>query len=99
RDPLVTGVQTCDLPIFRRLIGVVFQAPSLDRKLTVAENIRLQAALYGLSGRELSRRLDELLDHFALRDRAGELTERLSGGLRRRDRKSVGEGKMGDAGG
>jgi ABC-2 type transport system ATP-binding protein len=68
----------------RHLIGVVFQAPSLDRKLTVAENIRLQATLYGLSGRELSRRLDELLDHFALRDRAHELTERLSGGLRRR---------------
>lgn len=68
----------------RRLIGVVFQAPSLDRKLTVAENIRLQAVLYGLSGQHLSRRLDELLDQFALRDRAGELTERLSGGLRRR---------------
>ncbi len=68
----------------RRLMGVVFQAPSLDRKLTVAENIRLQAVLYGLSGAELTRRLDELLEHFALRDRAGELTERLSGGLRRR---------------
>jgi ABC-2 type transport system ATP-binding protein len=68
----------------RRLMGVVFQAPSLDRKLTVAENIRLQAVLYGLRGSELSRRLDELLEHFALRDRAGELTERLSGGLRRR---------------
>jgi len=51
----------------RHLIGVVFQAPSLDRKLTVAENIRLQAALYGLFGRELSRRLEELLDQFALR--------------------------------
>jgi ABC-2 type transport system ATP-binding protein len=68
----------------RRLIGVVFQAPSLDRKLTVAENIRLQARLYGLSGRELNLRLDELLAHFALRDRAHELVERLSGGLRRR---------------
>src|SRR5205814_1804501 len=44
----------------RRQIGVVFQAPSLDRKLTVAENIRLQAALYGLGGRELSLRLAEL---------------------------------------
>jgi ABC-2 type transport system ATP-binding protein len=68
----------------RSLIGVVFQAPSLDRKLTVAENIRLQATLYGLSGRDLARRLDELLEHFALRERAHELTERLSGGLRRR---------------
>jgi ABC-2 type transport system ATP-binding protein len=68
----------------RRQIGVVFQAPSLDRKLTVAENIRLQAALYGIGGRELSSRLDKLLEHFALHDRANELTERLSGGLRRR---------------
>src|SRR3954463_3681695 len=47
----------------RRQIGVVFQAPSLDRKLTVAENIRLQAALYGIGGRELSSRLDKLLEH------------------------------------
>src|SRR4051812_7601252 len=62
----------------RRQIGVVFQAPSLDRKLTVAENIRLQAALYGIGGRELSSRLDKLLEHFALHDRANELTERLS---------------------
>ena len=68
----------------RSLIGVVFQAPSLDRKLTVAENIRLQAALYGIKGRELRSRLDALLEQFGLRDRSGELTERLSGGLRRR---------------
>jgi ABC-2 type transport system ATP-binding protein len=68
----------------RGVIGVVFQAPSLDRKLTVAENIRLQAALYGIVGRELQVRLDELLEQFGLRDRASELTERLSGGLRRR---------------
>jgi ABC-2 type transport system ATP-binding protein len=68
----------------RRELGVVFQSPSLDRKLTVAENIRLQAALYGLTGGELTKRLDEMLGQFALRDRANELTERLSGGLRRR---------------
>jgi len=68
----------------RREIGVVFQAPSLDRKLTITENIRLQAALYGISSRDLSVRLNELLQHFGLQDRANELTERLSGGLRRR---------------
>src|SRR3954467_2757579 len=34
----------------RRRIGVVFQAPSLDKKLTVAENLRHQGHLYGLSG-------------------------------------------------
>jgi ABC-2 type transport system ATP-binding protein len=78
----------CDLArqtaAVRRQIGVVFQAPSLDRKLTVVENLRIQAALYGLVGSELARRIDELLSRFGLSERAGELTERLSGGLRRR---------------
>ncbi|MFN0019224.1 MAG: ABC transporter ATP-binding protein [Pirellulaceae bacterium] len=73
-----------DTTEIRRRIGVVFQAPSLDRKLTVAENIHQQAALYGLFGTELRRRRDELLDQFALRDRASERVEKLSGGLRRR---------------
>lgn len=68
----------------RSLIGVVFQSPSLDRKLTARENIRLQAALYGLGGRELTQRMEQLLDRFGLCERADELTERLSGGLRRR---------------
>ena len=62
----------------------MFQAPSLDRKLTVAENLRHQGALYGLSGSELRERRDEMLAQFGLSDRAGELTEKLSGGLRRR---------------
>ena len=68
----------------RERIGVVFQAPSLDRKLTVAENIRHQAALYGLFGGPLRRRLDEMLGRFGLADRAHQRAEELSGGLRRR---------------
>jgi ABC-2 type transport system ATP-binding protein len=68
----------------RARIGVVFQAPSLDRKLTVAENIDLQGTLYGLPRSEVRRRRDELLAQFGLADRAREYTERLSGGMRRR---------------
>jgi ABC-2 type transport system ATP-binding protein len=68
----------------RSRIGVVFQAPSLDRKLTVAENVDLQGRLYGLSGGLLRERRNELLAQFGLSERAGELTEKLSGGLRRR---------------
>lgn len=68
----------------RARIGVVFQAPSLDRKLTVRENLTIQGSLYGLAGEELAARRDALLEQFGLRDRAAELTERLSGGLRRR---------------
>jgi ABC-2 type transport system ATP-binding protein len=68
----------------RERVGVVFQAPSLDKKLTVAENIRHQGHLYGLSGRELKNRQDEMLSRLGLTDRAGDLCETLSGGLRRR---------------
>ena len=65
-------------------LGVVFQSPSLDKKLTVSENIRHHAALYGLAGGELKKRTAELLEQLGLSDRGNELTESLSGGLRRR---------------
>src|SRR5688572_16995553 len=53
-------------------IGVVFQAPSLDRKLSVAENLRHQGHLYGVSGRALAERCREMLDQLGLADRADE---------------------------
>lgn len=68
----------------RRQIGVVFQAPSLDRKLTVQENLEQQAALYGLAGADFSGRSQEMLRHLGLFERSGDLVETLSGGLRRR---------------
>ena len=68
----------------RRLLGVVFQAPSLDKKLTVAENLRYQGPLYGLSGARLREASDAMLARLGLTDRAGDLVETLSGGLRRR---------------
>ena len=68
----------------RRRIGVVFQAPSLDKKLTVDENLMHQGHLYGLSGRALRQRQDEMLARLALTDRRPDLVETLSGGLRRR---------------
>ena len=68
----------------RAALGVVFQAPSLDRKLTVAENLTHQGRLYGLSGKLLQSRIDALLAHLGLQDRRRDLVETLSGGLRRR---------------
>ena len=68
----------------RRRIGVVFQAPSLDRKLTVLENLRHQGHLYNLRGRDLQSRIDRLLARFGMADRKGDLVETLSGGQRRR---------------
>ncbi|UBM38504.1 ATP-binding cassette domain-containing protein [Bremerella sp. TYQ1] len=68
----------------RQQIGVVFQMPSLDKKLTVAENIQQQAALYGISGQPLRERMSLLLEKLELQDRRNDYTEDLSGGLRRR---------------
>jgi len=70
--------------IDRRRIGVVFQSPSLDKKLTVRENLVHQGHLYGLSGQPLRSRIGELLQRFAVADRASDYVEKLSGGLRRR---------------
>jgi len=45
----------------RRRIGVVFQHPSVDRKLTVAENVVCHGRLYGISGRRLNERTAAVL--------------------------------------
>jgi ABC-2 type transport system ATP-binding protein len=68
----------------RQQIGVVFQLPSLDKKLTVRENIWHQGHLYGLSGGELTQRLRHVLERVGLWDRRQDRVEVLSGGLQRR---------------
>ncbi|MFM7141484.1 MAG: ABC transporter ATP-binding protein, partial [Alphaproteobacteria bacterium] len=68
----------------REHIGVVFQAPSLDGKLTVRENMRHQGHLYGMSGAALEARVDEMLDRVAMHAREGDRVEALSGGMKRR---------------
>jgi ABC-2 type transport system ATP-binding protein len=68
----------------RSRIGVTFQSPSLDPKLTVRENLKHQAHLYGISGKLLRDRIGRLLDRLGLADRAGDRIDSLSGGLKRR---------------
>ena len=68
----------------RQYLGVVFQHPSLDLKLTVTENLRHHGHLYGLRGKMLKQRIQAALDQFELTDRAHEGVETLSGGLQRR---------------
>ncbi|MFN8177200.1 MAG: ABC transporter ATP-binding protein [bacterium] len=68
----------------RRSLGVAFQAESLDGKLSVRENLVHQGHLYGLSGKALGRRVDEVLAGAEVADRAHDRVEKLSGGLRRR---------------
>lgn len=68
----------------RMRLGVVFQRPSLDPKLTVAENLRHHGHLYGLRGGALRRQAQAMLARLGLADRAADLVETLSGGLQRR---------------
>jgi ABC-2 type transport system ATP-binding protein len=68
----------------RQQIGIVFQARSLDIKLTVQENLKHQGHLYGLSGAHLKQRIQEVLSRVGLLDRAKDTVETLSGGMQRR---------------
>jgi ABC-2 type transport system ATP-binding protein len=68
----------------RRHIGVVFQAQSVDPKLTAYENLWHQGHLYGLRGADLKKRIDEILTRVGLLDRAKDRVETFSGGMQRR---------------
>lgn len=68
----------------RRDLGVVFQSPGLDGKLTVQENLLHQGHLYGLSGQALQERIALLLSRMGLASRSAAFVETLSGGLKRR---------------
>jgi ABC-2 type transport system ATP-binding protein len=68
----------------RTHIGVVFQHPSLDGKLTVRENLIHQGRLYGLGGAALRDRVTTMMKELRVEDRANDLVQTLSGGLQRR---------------
>jgi ABC-2 type transport system ATP-binding protein len=68
----------------RRSIGVVAQRSGVDRDLTGRENVKLQGHLQGMRGRELDRRVDELLEQLGLSDAARRVARTYSGGMQRR---------------
>lgn len=68
----------------RHHLGVVFQAPALDVKLTVRENLLHHGHLHGLSGKPLRQQINHALERLELADRRQDLVDTLSGGLKRR---------------
>jgi ABC-2 type transport system ATP-binding protein len=68
----------------RRHIGVVFQAQSVDGKLSAEENLRHIGHLYGLRGAALKQRANEMLRRVGLAERAKDRVETFSGGMQRR---------------
>jgi len=81
----VAGVDVLAQPQrVRRAIGVVGQRPGSAEEATGRENLVLQGELYGITGGELRRRVDEVLERFDLRDAADRPVRTYSGGMQRR---------------
>ncbi len=89
--PMQTGrLEICGLDVsklrlrFDDRLGVTFQSPAVDVRLTVHENLRCHGSVYGLTGIRLRDRIAEMLERFRA-DRSGiTLVGQLSGGLKRR---------------
>ncbi|RLG54153.1 MAG: ABC transporter ATP-binding protein [Thermoproteota archaeon] len=68
----------------RKKIGVVFQDPTLDRRLTGWENLYIHGRLYGISSRELKLRIKELFEFVELKGWENKIVQYYSGGMMRR---------------
>ena len=73
-----------DAASVRRAIGIVFQEPSVDERLTARENLEFHAVLYGMPRAERSQRIGDALRLVDLEERADHMVEQYSGGMRRR---------------
>ncbi|MGA2462281.1 MAG: ATP-binding cassette domain-containing protein [Candidatus Bathyarchaeia archaeon] len=82
---IVNGYDITEHPSqVRRSIGIVFQEPSIDDRLTGRENLEMHADLYGVPKREQRKRIEDVLELVELHDKADLLMRTYSGGMRRR---------------
>jgi ABC-2 type transport system ATP-binding protein len=90
-DATVGGHSVTKEPMaVRNLIGVVPQELALYDDLTARENLVFWGQMYGLSGRTLKRRVDEVLEQIGLADKARNRVKTYSGGMKRRVNIGVG---------
>jgi len=81
----INGIDATQHPArVRQIIGIVFQEPSIDDRLTGRENLEMHANLYGVPRADAKRRIDEVLELVELKDKADLLMRTYSGGMRRR---------------
>jgi ABC-2 type transport system ATP-binding protein len=84
-DALVLGHSIRDeRQAVRQLIGVAPQDLALYPMLTAAENLRFFGRIYGIGGKQLSGRVDELLRFVGLQERSDDLVAKYSVGMKRR---------------
>jgi len=81
----VAGIDVLSHPgRVRSVIGAVSQHTGAVGQLTGQENLMMQGSLYGIRGRELRRRVSELLEQFGIAEAAKRQARTYSGGMRRR---------------
>ena len=68
----------------RRSIGLVFQDPSLDERLTAWENLEFHGMIYGMPRRHRRKQIDKVLSMVELEKRKDDLVKTFSGGMKRR---------------
>ncbi len=90
-DALIGGESIVEDPMeVKKIIGVVPQEIALYPKLSAKENLFFWGRLYGMGGKELKQRVDEVLEIVGLADRAKDRVETYSGGMKRRINIGVG---------
>lgn len=90
-DALICGHSITHEPMqVKRAIGVVPQEIALYEDLSALENLRFWGQMYGLSGKSLNVRIDEVLEQIGLKDKARQRIKTYSGGMKRRVNIGVG---------
>jgi ABC-2 type transport system ATP-binding protein len=84
-DALIAGHSVVRQPYaVRQVIGIVPQEIALYEDLTARENLNFWGQLYGLGGRELKARIEEVLEQTGLQEKANQRVKTFSGGMKRR---------------
>lgn len=82
---LINGIDVAKQPLAaRQKLGIVFQEPSLDDRLTVRENLELHGLVFGVPRKLRRQRIEEMLELVELTDWAGKPVRALSSGMKRR---------------
>lgn len=90
-DARIGGYSIRTQPIeAKRLLGVIPQEIALYQELSARRNLEFFGRMYGLNGKELGRRVDEVLDFIDLKDRQHDRVDTFSGGMKRRVNIGVG---------
>lgn len=74
----------------KRLLGVIPQEIALYQELSARRNLEFFGRMYGLGGKNLGQRVDEVLDFIDLKDRQHDRVDTFSGGMKRRVNIGVG---------